>query len=408
MRGRRHVKRLASFAFNVRGFHPEQINTSNRTMDPSLVLLSLVLALAFANGTNDVSKAIATLVGSGVTDYRTAIAWGSAWTVMGACLSGLVATAMVKTFSAGLLTPDTTPSPPLAVAVLTGAMAWVLIASRTGLPVSTTHALTGAIVGAGLAAFGRQGLVWPAIIEKIGLPLLLSPFLALTISVLIHPMIRLLARRWEGTCLCFMPASRALVIVDTQGITRTLFQATAFSQSVVAVPAQCDRAGLHGLAIGLDGIHWLSSGLASLARGTNDAPKVAAMLLLGNAAALWPSFRFQVGAFAAVAVAMGLGSYLGGLRVTEVLAEKVTRMDHAEGLSANLTTSSLVLVSATMGLPVSTTHVSSSAIIGIGLLKGPRDVRWNTVRDMVLAWMITLPASGLLAAPIFLALSRLL
>ena len=96
-------------------------------------------------------------------------------------------------------------------------------------------------------------------------------------------------------------------------------------------------------------------------------------------------------------MAMGLGSYLGGLRVTEVLAEKVTSMDHAEGLSANLTTSSLVLVSATMGLPVSTTHVSSSAIIGIGLVKGVTAVRWRTVRDMVLAWIVTLPAAGLLA-----------
>ena len=93
---------------------------------------------------------------------------------------------------------------------------------------------------------------------------------------------------------------------------------------------------------------------------------------------------------------MGLGSYFGGLRVTEVLAEKVTTMDHAEGLSANLTTSSLVLVSATLGLPVSTTHVSRSAIIGIGLLKGVRAVRWETVREMVLAWIVTLPASAML------------
>lgn len=374
-------------------------------MELSLVILPLVLALAFANGMNDVSKAIATLVGSGVTDYRTAIAWGSAWTVVGAGASGLMAAAMVQTFSAGLFTPNVTPTPALAVAVLIGAIAWVLLASRTGLPVSTTHALTGAIVGAGLAAAGGQGVTWPAIIENIALPLLLSPFLALTISILIHPVIRVLADRWEGTCLCLMPASRALVTVDARGITRTLFQATGFGQPVIAVPAQCDRAALRGLAFGLDSIHWLSSGLASLARGTNDAPKVAAMLLLGNAAASWPSLRFQVAAFTAVAVAMGLGSYLGGFRVTAVLAEKVTRMDHVEGLSANLTTSSLVLISATMGLPVSTTHVSGSAIIGLGLLKGFNAVRWTTVRDMVFAWVVTLPAAGLLSALAYLLLA---
>ncbi len=105
---------------------------------------------------------------------------------------------------------------------------------------------------------------------------------------------------------------------------------------------------------------------------------------------------------------MGLGSYLGGLRVTEVLAEKVTRMDHAEGLSANLTTSFLVLVSGTLGLPVSTTHVSSSAIIGIGLLKGLHKVRWTIVRGMVLAWVVTLPAAAVLASVAYLILARIL
>jgi inorganic phosphate transporter, PiT family len=366
-------------------------------MDFQLVLFALLLALAFANGTNDVSKAIATLVGSGITNYRTAIVWGTVWTVLGAGTSSLVASAMVKTFSSGLIPPSTATPPALALAVLLGAMIWVLIASWTGLPVSTTHALTGAIVGAGLAAFSGDELIWSAIAKKIALPLLLSPPLALTMAVLLHPALRTAAARWEGACLCLLPASRALVTIDAKGMTRTLFQTTGLGQPVVAVPSQCDRAGLQGITIGLDSIHWISSGLASFARGVNDAPKIAAMVLLGSAGASWPSAHFQVTTFVGVALAMGLGSYLGGLRVTEVLAEKVTTMDHAEGLSANLTTSSLVLVSATMGLPVSTTHVSSSAIIGIGVLKGVTAVRWRTVRDMVLAWVVTLPAAGLLA-----------
>jgi PiT family inorganic phosphate transporter len=282
------------------------------------------------------------------------------------------------------------------------------VASRTGLPVSTTHALTGALVGGGLVAFGSDGLTWSALTQKIVLPLLLSPVLALAISFLFHPMVRLVAERWEGACLCLMPASRALVSVDAHGNTRTLFQATALGQPVLAVPAQCDRAGLQGLTVGLDSVHWLSSGLASLARGANDTPKIMAMLLLGSAVASWPSMTIQLVTLAAVALAMGLGSYIGGLRVTEVLAEKVTKMNHVEGLSANLTTSSLVLVTATMGLPVSTTHVSSSAIIGIGLLKGLRAVRWATVLDMVLAWVVTLPVAGLLAGLAYVVLSRLL
>lgn len=135
----------------------------------------------------------------------------------------------------------------------------------------------------------------------------------------------------------------------------------------------------------------------------NDAPKIAAMLLLGLSAPTWPNSAVETAVFMAVALTIGVGSLMGGLRVTQVLAEKVTRMDHVEGLSANLTTSALVLVSATLGLPVSTTHVSSSAIIGIGLFKGISAVWWSTVRDMALAWVVTLPA----AAMTYLALAIL-
>jgi len=373
-----------------------------------LSLFVFVLALAYANGTNDVSKAIATLVGSGVANYRSTVLWGAIWTTVGAAASGVVAGAMLNTFSTGLLQPGVAAPPALAGAVLIGAIAWVLVASRMGLPVSTTHALTGALVGGGLVAFGSDGLAWPTITQKIALPLLLSPVLALSLSFVLYPAMRVIAGRWEGACLCVMPASRALVSVDAHGNTRTLFQASALGQAVVAVPSQCDRAGLQGVTVGLDTIHWISSGLTSLARGVNDAPKILAMLLLGGAVAAWPSDTMKVAAFACAALAMGLGSFIGGYRVTEVLAEKVTKMDHVEGLSANLTTSSLVLVTATMGLPVSTTHVSSSAIIGIGLLKGLRAVRWATVLDMVLAWVVTLPVAGLLAGLAYVILSRLL
>src|SRR6058998_2328137 len=121
---------------------------------------------------------------------------------------------MLNTFSAGLLQPGVAVPPALAGAVPVGAMAWVLFASRTGLPVSTTHALTGAIVGTGFVAFAGEGLIWSAIGKKIALPLLLSPFLAFAVSLLIHPAVRALARKWEGACLCVMPASRALVAID--------------------------------------------------------------------------------------------------------------------------------------------------------------------------------------------------
>ncbi|MBH0182933.1 MAG: inorganic phosphate transporter [Nitrospira sp.] len=365
----------------------------------------LVLALAYANGTNDVSKAIATLVGSGVTNYRAAILWGTCWTMIGAGAAAFVTGAMVKTFSQGLVQPGTMIPSAVTMAVLAGAMTWVLLASRTGFPVSTTHALTGSIVGAGLAAFAGESLLWPAVIKKIALPLLLSPFLALALSYLLYPCLRLLATRWEGTCLCVIPASRALVALDAQGSTRTLFQTSTFGQPVLAVPSQCDRSGLQGLSVGLDTVHWLSSGLASFARGTNDAPKIVAMLLLSSTTAAWPSVSIQLAVFGGVTLAMGVGSYIGGLHVTTVLAENVTTMNHMEGLSANLATSSLVLLSGILGLPVSTTHVSSSAIIGIGLRNGMQAVRWPTVQSMVLAWIVTLPATAVLAGLLYWILS---
>ena len=375
-------------------------------MDLSVLTVFLTLVLAFANGTNDVSKAIATLAGSGVTNYRTAMVWGTFWTMAGATVAAFVATAMVKTFSSGFFLSDLVIPSTLVPAILSGTCLWVLFASRTGLPVSTTHALTGSLVGAGLLAFGSEGLIWATVSKKIALPLLLSPFLAIGLSFCIHPVIRSIAKRWEGLCICVMPSSRALVTIDTQGSTRTLFQAGSFGIPVASIPSQCDRAGLSGPTVGLDSVHWLSSGLTSLARGTNDAPKIAAMLLLGSSAASWPSQTLQVLAFAGVATAMGIGSYWGGRRVTELLAEKVTKMNHAEGLSANVTTASLVLLAGTLGLPVSTTHVSSSAIIGIGFLRGRTSIHWDTVRNMMLAWVVTLPVSAVLACLTYLLLSR--
>ena len=125
--------------------------------------------------------------------------------------------------------------------------------------------------------------------------------------------------------------SRALVTINAQGSTRTLFQSTSFGQPVIAVPSQCDRAGLQGLVLGLDTIHWISSGLASFARGTNDAPKIVAMLLLGSASATWPNPLWQLVAFGGVALAMGSWAVTLEAARDGSTREKVTRMDHAEG-----------------------------------------------------------------------------
>jgi hypothetical protein len=167
-------------------------------LEPPLRLpggLLLVAAVAYANGANDVSKAIATLVGSGVADYRRAIAWGTACTVLGALISVRTGAALADTFSKGLLTSVGGVTFAFAVGVIVGTAAWVVLATRLSLPVSTTHALTGAIVGSGAVVFGLHGVRWSALLQKMVLPLLLSPLLGLVIAGVLIVLLRAVAVR---------------------------------------------------------------------------------------------------------------------------------------------------------------------------------------------------------------------
>jgi PiT family inorganic phosphate transporter len=152
----------------------------------------------------------------------------------------------------------------------------------------------------------------------------------------------------------------------------------------------------------LDILHWLSAAMASFARGLNDAPKIAALAL--GAGALGAHLPIAT-SFMIVAIAMGIGSLLAGLKVTQTLSEKVTPMTSQEGFAANLTTSVLVTIASRFGMPVSTTHVSSGAIFGIGLRHGKGTIKWKTVLEMIFAWIITLPVAALLAYLIFLGIN---
>jgi len=308
--------------------------------------LVLVAAVAYANGSNDVSKAVATLVGSGVTDYRRAIAWGSATTVVGAGLSAYTGASLVGTFSKGLLSKGTPSTLALALGVIAGTVGWVTIASRLALPVSTTHAAVGSIIGVGAVAFGTEHVLWGALGQKVVVPLLLSPFLGLAIAVIV----------------------------------------------IVALKP------LRGSGRTLTGLHWLSSGGTALARGLNDAPKLAGLAaLLFLAVRSAPSGSEKGWIVAMIALSMGAGSFIAGRRVTKTLGEKVTRMNDKEGFAANATTATLVTIAAVQGLPVSTTHVSSGAIIGIGAQARDGRLNLRVVGDMALAWVVTVPGAALIA-----------
>jgi PiT family inorganic phosphate transporter len=343
------------------------------------VLLLIVAALAFANGANDVSKGIATLVGSGVSHYRLAVTWGTIWTMAGALTAAVATQSLVATFSGKGLLATPRSGPAFLLAVACGAVAWLLIATRTGLPVSTTHALTGALCGAGIAAAGVSGVVWTAVAAKAALPLAVSPLLSLVIVLALHPLAHRVLARADPRCVCIAEA------VTPEGFVAPMLK--------VGTTEECAQsAATTGGVTLVDGVHWLTSGATSFFRGLNDTPKIAALAITAAAA-----FGFRATpVYALIAVAMGAGSLLWGFRVTRTLAEKVTPISPADGLLANLVTSALVATASFVALPVSTTHVSTGAIIGSGIARDAKLVRWKAVSEMLLAWVVTLPVAALL------------
>ncbi|MGR3311005.1 MAG: inorganic phosphate transporter, partial [Candidatus Brocadiales bacterium] len=344
-----------------------------------------------ANGSNDVSKGIATLVGCGAATYRKALVWGTLCTICGSLAAGVFSVKMVNTFAVGLLRNPEMMGVIFPISVAFGALTWVLFASLTGLPVSTTHAIVGAICGAGVFSLGYKGVLWGTLISKIFIPLLVSPFCGLFLAFFIYPPLRLSMEKLYNWCVCLELRKEACSCNPASS--EVALSNTLEPEVVVSTNEVCENTLFAPLKISIpDIVHWLSSGLVCFARGLNDAPKIVAIGLIIGISNYNHDFIFAM-----VAAAMGLGSYLGGLRVTKVLAEKVTKMNHTEGLGANLITSLLVSTSARFGLPVSTTHISSSAIIGIGLRRGKGGIYWNTVFSMILAWFVTLPVSGILS-----------
>jgi PiT family inorganic phosphate transporter len=369
----------------------------------SFELFAVVLAgvlVAFFNGANDVSKGIATLVGSGLTNYRAAILWGTVWTGLGGLSGALLASAMVQTFGNGLLAQGTVPTFAAALATILGTSAWVAIATRTGMPVSTTHAIVGSIAGVATIAYGLHGIRWSSLLGKIALPLLLSPVLALSLTVVTIRVLRAIQKRFPGNadCACAtlelnpVPAGIAMDGTASADLTLPSFGIT------VAKTEECATDRTAFLGISAPQLHWLTSGATSFARGMNDAPKMVAIVLA--AAMLHGNFQIRPAAFVLVTLGMVAGSWLAGSRVTKLLAEKITPMDHWEGFLANAVTAALVMPGAALGFPMSTTYVSSGSIIGIGL-QNSAAVHWKTVRDMFLAWVVTLPVAGLLGVLIY-------
>jgi len=359
----------------------------------AIVLILLTLSVAFANGANDVSKGIATLAGSGVSSYRRAMAWGAVWTVAGALAAGLVAQGFVPVFSGRGILDGVPAGLGFPVAVAGGVIGWLLFATRMGLPVSTTHALVGGLVGAGIAAAGITGVRWAAVVRAVGLPLALSPVLALALVFVFLPVVRFLFRRLNAYCVCL--ERKAIVLASAAGPNVEIGPGLHVLAGADCPPEVLSRIGA------LDALHWLSAGLTNFARALNDAPKVFALGIIAQATLGTPPGAI----IALVALAMGAGSQVAGWRVTHTLGAKVTQISPVDGLAANMTTAALVGLASVVAAPVSTTYVSSGAIVGIGIRSG--EVRWKLVREMMTAWLVTLPVAAVLAGATYAVLARL-
>jgi PiT family inorganic phosphate transporter len=368
------------------------------------LILILVFVLAVANGANDVSKGIATLVSSKVLRPQQAILWGTVMTGLGGLVGGMVGVGLLRTFSSAMLAePITSLLLPLAMAF--GTIAWLILATRTGMPVSTTHALTGGLIGAAWAQAGATGIVWGALVKKIALPLAFSPVAAFAIAWLILPFFRWLVARSHAYCLCLEVQQTNFISTPTPAGVVLLETAGSTTLNVVADKVEaCDQSGntVAGIKVrAADALHIFTSGLTSFARGMNDAPKIAALLLavtwFGRGSALIPLMVVTAG--------MCVGGLFWGRRVLQTLSHKITAMDNVEALTANACSSALVSTATFYGLPLSTTHVTTSAIVGVGAGAQKR-MDWRVVREILLAWLVTLPVAAMLAYVFSFVLQR--
>ena len=374
-------------------------------MEYSALLFVLVLFVAYANGSNDNFKGVATLYGANAVDYRTAIALGTIATFAGAAASAWFAGALVQAFSGkGLVPAAVVASTNFKLAVATGAGLTVILATRLGFPVSTTHGLTGALVGAGLMAAGEK-LNLRHLGSAFFLPLLASPVMAAFTAVPLYKAAQRLTRRLgvgKQTCLCVGPGRYAPLAAQGD---HCAFEASGVAtlDMVVGEAPDCMEK-YDGRVFGVtaqklvDRLHLLSAAAVSFARGLNDTPKIAALLLAFSALNLHVSTI-------AVALAMAAGGLISARRVAETMSRKITPMRDGQALTANLVTAFYVIFASRLGLPVSTTHVAVGAIGGVGAAKG--EANRPMIGAIALAWVLTLPIAALGGALAYLAASAI-
>jgi inorganic phosphate transporter, PiT family len=318
--------------------------------DTVLVLVVITaLAFDFTNGFHDTGNAMATSIATGALPPRVAVALSGLLNFVGAFLSLAVA----ATIASGLVNnADVTLT--VVAAGLAGGIIWNLLTWLFGIPSSLSHALIGGVIGATIAAAGGSAIKWHGLTQKVIIPAVLSPVIAALVAA-------------AGTWLLYR-------------ISRSL---TAGARG-------------HGFRIGQIG----SACMVSLAHGTNDAQKTMGVITLALIAngTIGAGSNAPVWVIVSCAIAISLGTYVGGWRVIRTLGKGLVEIESPQGMAAESSSAAIILLSSSFGYSLSTTHVATGSIIGTGVGKKGAEVRWGVAGRMASAWVFTLPSAGLAGA----------
>jgi PiT family inorganic phosphate transporter len=316
---------------------------------PILVALIVVaLAFDFLNGMNDAANSIATIVSTRVLKPHYAVAWAAFFNFIAFLVFGLH---VAETIGRGIVEADIIDSRVI-FGALTGAIVWQIITNRLGIPSSSSHALIGGLVGAGLAKAGSVAVVWSGVLKTVS-GIVLAPGLGCLIALLL------------------------MLFVSWTFIRFTPFGADRFFR----------RAQL------------VSASLYSLGHGGNDAQKTMGIIavLLYSQGYLGGQFYVPFWVVIACQLAIALGTLAGGWRIVKTMGTKITRLSPVQGCCAETGGSIMLFAATELGIPVSTTHTITGCIIGVGAAKKLSAVRWTVAKEIVTAWIITIPAAGVMA-----------
>src|SRR5690242_4573768 len=326
---------------------------------PLLIFLIVVaFAFDFLNGMNDAANSIATVVSTRVLRPHYAVAWAAFFNFVAFLVFGLH---VAETVGRGIVYANVV-SERVIFGALIGAITWQIITNRLGIPSSSSHALIGGLVGAGLAKAGISAVVWAGVFKTLG-GIVLAPGLGCGLALLL------------------------MLIVSWMFVRFTPYAVDRIFRRVQFISASC----------------------YALGHGGNDAQKTMGIIavLLYSQGALGAKFYVPFWVVIACQIAMAAGTLAGGWRIVRTMGSRITRLTPMQGVCAETAGSVMLFAATWLGIPVSTTHTITGSIIGVGAAKKVSAVRWVVAREIVTAWILTIPASGLLAA-LFYWLSSLI